>query len=144
MAPGALLDDHPTEAVLAGKFKNDEAPRSVFPDGIRTSGQHPPLYDVLRPYEDFPLEVRGPTLWAREDYENNPERWTHRFTEDELAELGDAADRFIASGTPLTGIAQVCYNYTGCFPRISAKPLAGFGLELRRSATYRKTSPSRT
>lgn len=107
MAPGALIDDHPEQAVLAGKFNNNEAPRSVFPDGIRTSGQHAPLYDVLRDYKDFPREIQGPTLWKKEDYENQPERWTHRFTEDEIAELGNASDQFIASGTPLTGIAQV-------------------------------------
>lgn len=107
MAPGALLDDQPTAAVLAGKFKNDEAPRAVFPDGIRTSGQHPPLYDALHPYEDFPKEIAGPTLWKKEDYEDAPEKWTHWFTEEELAELGEASDNFIASGTPLTGISQV-------------------------------------
>jgi hypothetical protein len=111
MAPGALIDDQPTQAILAGKFKNDEAPRAIFPDGIRTSGQHPPLYDALRPYEDFPKEISGPTVWQKEEFENSPERWTHRFTKDELAELGATADRFIASGTPLTGISKVCFPF---------------------------------
>jgi len=87
--------------------KNSDAPRSIFPDGIRTSGQHNPLYDQLRPYSEFPKEISGPTVWKREDYVNNPERWTHRFTEDELQELSDTADRFIASGTPLTAISKV-------------------------------------
>lgn len=118
MAPGALIDDHPSEAILAGKFRNDEAPRSVFPDGIRTSGQHQPLYDVLRPYEDFPQEIQGPTLWKKEDYEDQPDRWTHRFTEDEIAELGAAADQFIASGTPLTGISKVEPPSPSHFPHV--------------------------
>lgn len=114
MAPGALIDDdhHPVAAISAGKFKNNEAPTSVFPDGIRTSGQHPPLYDALRPYEEFPKEITGPTVWQKEEFENNPERWTHRFTEEEVAELGETADRFIQSGIPLTGISKVCFQQT--------------------------------
>ncbi|KAH7329556.1 TfdA family taurine catabolism dioxygenase TauD [Stachybotrys elegans] len=105
MAPGALVDQ-PIEAITAGKFSNSEAPTSIFPDGIRTSGQHPPLYDVLKPYESFPKEISGPTVWSKETYQNDPDLWTHRFTAEEIAELGDAADKFLSSGTPLTGISQ--------------------------------------
>ncbi|KAJ9136568.1 Clavaminate synthase-like protein [Pleurostoma richardsiae] len=105
MAPGALIDEASNTPSVA-PVKNSDAPRSIFPDGIRTSGQHNPLYDQLRPYSEFPKEISGPTVWKREDYVNNPERWTHRFTEDELQELSDTADRFIASGTPLTGISK--------------------------------------
>lgn len=79
-----------------------------FPDGIKTSGQHPPLYNQLQSYELFPRGINGPTVWKKEDYEQNPERWTHRFTEMELAELSDAADRFEASGVPLTAITKLC------------------------------------
>ena len=109
MAPGALIDEHPvpTGTIPAGKFNNNDAPTSLFPDGIRTSGQHAPLYDALKPYEDFPKEVSGATVWKKEDYENNPERWTHHFTEEEIQELGETADAFIRSDTPLTGIAKV-------------------------------------
>lgn len=88
---------------------NANAPRDVFPDGIRTSGQHPPLYGLLKSYEEFPKEIKGSTVWKKEDYENNPERWTHTFTEVEIEEIGKAADDFISSGTPLTGISKVCY-----------------------------------
>jgi hypothetical protein len=87
--------------------KNDAAPRSIFPDGIRTSGQHPPLQEALKPYSAFPKEITDPTVWKREDYENNPERWTHPFTEEEIRELSDAADQFIERGIPLTGITKV-------------------------------------
>jgi hypothetical protein len=107
MAPGALVEES-NPSSRATVYKNEDAPRSVFPDGIRTSGQHPPLYDVLRPYSDFPEEITGPTVWKAEEYINSPERWVHRFTEDEVDELGDAADRFLASGIPLTGISKVC------------------------------------
>lgn len=76
--------------------------------GIKTSGQHPPLYDQIKPYSDFPKEITGPTLWKSEDYANNPERWTHVFTKDEIAEMSDAADRFQAGDVPLTHISKVC------------------------------------
>ncbi|KAG9257196.1 TfdA family taurine catabolism dioxygenase TauD [Emericellopsis atlantica] len=107
MAPGALVyDDHPIEAVQAGKFRNNEAPTSVFLDGIRTSGQHPPIYDLLKPYKEFPTEITGPTVWEKKDYQEQPEKWTHHFSEDEIQELSETADRFIANGVPLTGITK--------------------------------------
>jgi hypothetical protein len=105
MAPGALIDAPVRSLYLPNK--NSSAPRHIFPDGIRTSGQHPPLYEKLRPYSDFPSEINGPTVWRKEDYADNPERWTRRFTETEIEELGATADRFIESGTPLTGISKV-------------------------------------
>ena len=106
MAPGILTDDAPP--VQGGKFvSNEQAPRNIFPDGIRTSGQHPPLYDALRPYSDFPKEITGPTVWRKEDFEGRPESWIHPFTDEEIEDLGRAADAFIASGTALTGISKV-------------------------------------
>lgn len=107
MAPGTLLDENSLQSTEASRYKSDEAPRFIFPDGIRTSGQHPPLYDVLPSYSEFPKKITGSTVWERETFVNNPERWTHRLTEDEIADLGAAADRFISSGTPLTGISKV-------------------------------------
>ena len=105
MAPGALIEETVRSSYHPGK--NSNVPKSVFPDGIRTSGQHPPLYEVLQPYPQFPREVTGPTVWKKEDYIDNPKRWTHPFTDEEVQELGETADRFIESGTPLTGITQV-------------------------------------
>lgn len=106
MAPGILTDEAPP--VLPTKvLSNEDAPRNIFPDGIRTSGQHPPLYDALKPYSEFPKEITGPTVWTKEEFESRPEAWTHPFTDEEIADLGRAADAFIASGTPLTGISKV-------------------------------------
>ncbi len=81
--------------------------RSIFPDGIKTSGQHPPLYDLLRPYSEFPKEISGESVWKAEDYANNPERWVHVFTDEEISELSAIADEFIAAKIPLTGISKV-------------------------------------
>lgn len=105
MAPGALIDEPVNTPAV--RSKNYDAPRDIFPDGIRTSGQHPPVYDQLKPYSEFPKEITGPTLWRKEDYVNNPEKWIHPFTDEEIQELSDTADRFIAAGTPLTGITKV-------------------------------------
>ncbi len=80
--------------------------KAVFPDGLKTSGQHAPIYSRLRPYSDFPKEITGPTVWQAEDYKNNRERWTHVFSDEEIAELGAAADDFISAGTPLTGMSK--------------------------------------
>ncbi|KIN04740.1 hypothetical protein OIDMADRAFT_192060 [Oidiodendron maius Zn] len=102
MAPSAL-DIPPTTSHLLTQKPVD---KTIFPDGIKTSGQHPPLYDQLRPYTDFPQEISGGTVWKSEDYTDNPERWVHEFSAQEVAELSAAADKFIADGIPLTGISK--------------------------------------
>lgn len=102
MAPG-LTATLPTHTPSVEK----QVARSIFPDGIKTSGQHPPLYHQLTPYDDFPHQITGPTVWDADDYKNNSERWTHWFTHDELAEMSEAADNFRNAGIPLTGISKV-------------------------------------
>ncbi|KAF2278325.1 taurine catabolism dioxygenase-like protein TauD [Westerdykella ornata] len=87
-------------------FPNHRAPKHIYPDGIKTSGQHPPIYSLLRPYSAFPTEITGPTVWQASDYRSHPSRWTHIFSPSELAEISAAADLFLASGTPTTGISQ--------------------------------------
>lgn len=63
----------------------------------------------MTPYDEFPKEVSGSTVWKAEDYRDNPERWTHVFSEQEIAELGGAADAFLESGKPLTAMARVSW-----------------------------------
>lgn len=102
MAP-ALTDSLPTAPhTLAGA-----APLDVFPDGLKTTGQHAPLYDHILPVDRFPREITGPTVWKAEDYRENPEKWTHTFTPEQVDELSTAADAFLTSKTPLTGITKV-------------------------------------
>jgi hypothetical protein len=103
MAP-ALTESAP--AVLPHALANQPVSKSIFPDGLKTSGQHNPIYSLIRPYEDFPREITGQTVWKAEDYRDHPERWTHVFSREEIAELEAAADAFIAAGTPLTAIAK--------------------------------------
>ena len=101
MAPGILeTADVPQQLESSIKL-------SVFPDGLKTSGQHPPVYSQVRPYEDFPVVHTGPTVWKAEDYRENPELWTHRFSPEEIEEISSASDEFIQKGTPLTGISKV-------------------------------------
>ena len=83
------------------------ADRRFFPDGLRTSGQHPVLEDKVFPYDAFPKTITGPTVWMREDYQNRPDRWTHPFSPEEIEELSVAADSFITRELPLTGMTTV-------------------------------------
>lgn len=87
---------------------NNAAPKSLFPDGLKTSGQHNPIYSQLTPPHKFPKEISGLTVWKAEDYRDHPERWTHVFSKEEIAELGAAADEFIRRGWKLTAMAKVC------------------------------------
>ena len=91
MAPSILA--RPSEAphtLISKRDNNNNAPRDVFPDGIRTSGQLDPEYSLLQPYESFPEHIEGPTAWKREDYADQPKKWVHRFTDEEIEELGKA------------------------------------------------------
>ncbi|KAI1343859.1 hypothetical protein F5Y15DRAFT_180477 [Xylariaceae sp. FL0016] len=107
MAPGALDAQLPADlSVHALKTKAKEIDRSVFPDGLKTTGQQPPLYDLVYPYSAFPKRIEGPTVWKAEDYANNPERWVHQFSGSELDEISRTADSFIQLGLPITGISK--------------------------------------
>ncbi|OKL55610.1 hypothetical protein UA08_09033 [Talaromyces atroroseus] len=79
---------------------------ALFPDGLKTTGQHAPLPEFVQPFEKYPAEITGRTVWKAEDYKDSPEKWVHRFTDAEVEELSTAADRFIEDGIPLTGITQ--------------------------------------
>lgn len=102
MAP-ALTDSLPT----APHQLNSGVSRDIFPDGLKTTGQHPPLYDHIWPFEQFPKEVTGRTVWRAEEYREHPEKWTHAFSPEEIEELSTAADNFLAAKIPLTGISKV-------------------------------------
>jgi Taurine catabolism dioxygenase TauD, TfdA family len=113
MTPGPIATSTPIVATLSTK---DTIPRSIFPDGIKTSGQHPPSYEELKPYSEFPSQITGPTLWDAEDYKHIPDRWTHHFTSSEISELSAAAEAFKVTGTPLTGITKENFR----LPRLSS------------------------
>ena len=103
MSP-ALTETHPNVQPLFQK------PESKAPSNndTKTSGQHPPVYDKLFPFDSFPSQISGPTVWKAEDYRNNPSQWIHPFTPTELTEMSKAADDFLVAGKPLTEISKAC------------------------------------
>src|SRR4051794_37291605 len=94
----------PNDVPTSTPLKSNPVNFTVFPDGIKTSGQHPPLYDQLAPYSAFPKVISGPTVWHPSTYVHNSERWTHPLSSSEIAELSAAADALLSSSTPLTAI----------------------------------------
>ncbi|KAL3470371.1 hypothetical protein BJX99DRAFT_51069 [Aspergillus californicus] len=94
---------------MSSTVTTSQASLSAFPDGLKTSGQHAPIYSLVRPYEDFPAQMTGPTVWDAAEYRDDPGRWTHSFTAEEVAEIGAASDAFIEAGTPLTGITRALF-----------------------------------
>ncbi|TGZ78678.1 Clavaminate synthase-like protein [Ascodesmis nigricans] len=83
-----------------------QAPPSPSPKKLRTSGQLDPIYSLLRPYSDFPSAITGPTLWHASDYASNSDAWVHRWTKEEIAAIGEAADKFMEEGKRLTEITR--------------------------------------
>lgn len=130
MAP-ALTEALPTASHTLSTLSS--VSKAIFPDGYKTSGQHGIIPELARSYEDFPKEIRGPTVWQAEDYRNNPERWTHGFSDEEIAELGTAADEFIAAGHPLTGMKKDLFplpNLSSFFRTVRNEILNGKGFIL--------------
>ncbi|KAG5918708.1 hypothetical protein E4U42_006760 [Claviceps africana] len=84
--------------------------RRRFHDGLRTSGQHPPIESQLKDFEEFPTEYTGSTVWEGKDMIHNPQDWIHQWTAAELDELLQAADRFNASRLPLTHISKTNFR----------------------------------
>ncbi|KAI9745204.1 MAG: hypothetical protein M1818_001482 [Claussenomyces sp. TS43310] len=109
MAP-SILESGPTAAHLPSSSGNRPVDPKIFPDGFKSSGQHAPILSTIRPYADFPKHITGPTVWQADDYQTNPERWVHVLSANEVQELSDVADQFIASKTPLTGISQANFH----------------------------------
>jgi hypothetical protein len=109
MAP-SILEAQPTAPhELGNPHKNVDV--KIFPDGIKTSGQHPPIANDIKPYSEFPKNITGPTVWKAEDYQNNPERWVHPLSEEEIEELSAVADKFLADKIPLTGVSKVSNRF---------------------------------
>ncbi|KAL4877879.1 hypothetical protein BJY04DRAFT_121569 [Aspergillus karnatakaensis] len=92
----------------------------LFPDGLKTSGAHGPDYSRVRPYEEFPKQMTGPTVWDAAEFRDHPERWTHSFTDEEVAEISATSDRFIESGIPLTGITKARFPLPKLSERMNA------------------------
>lgn len=110
MAP-TVIQSAPAEATEQATSKATAARKpvdlSIFPDGIRTSGQHDPIYDQIYPYSAFPKQIPNdaPTYWEATDYATNPSLWQHPFSPEELASLSSAADSFMSQNLPLTAIS---------------------------------------
>ncbi|BFZ62119.1 hypothetical protein YB2330_003198 [Saitoella coloradoensis] len=71
-----------------------------------TSGQHDILPSTLLPYDAYPKEVLGQTVWEAKDYIDRPEKWVIWWNEEEIADLERAAKEFEESGLELTEISQ--------------------------------------
>lgn len=74
---------------------------------VKTSGQLEPEYSLLGSYEEFPKRIEGLTVWKAEDYRENPEKWTHVWSDEEVEEIGTATDGFLNAGYDLTDITKV-------------------------------------
>lgn len=84
-----------------------KAPATELVKPLLTSGQHEPLFDTLTPYEQFPKELTGPTVWTKEEFETNPKAWKWRWTPEQIADLESAYDEWEKTGKSLPEINRV-------------------------------------
>ncbi|KAK4933267.1 hypothetical protein LTR66_015912, partial [Elasticomyces elasticus] len=120
MAPG-LIETRSIPADNPGKHINVKpVDRNIFPDGFKTSGQHPPLRDQLYSYSSFPKYIEGTTVWQPTTYQHSPEKWVHQFTTAELNELSLTAVAFLSSSAPLTGITKSDFSLPTLAPILAS------------------------
>lgn len=81
---------------------------TIQPVEVRSQGQHDVLFDLVRPYGDFPREVSGPTVWRAEEFRERPGLWTKAWSEEHIKELEQAYDQFVQQDLPITLITKVC------------------------------------
>jgi len=95
MAPG-LKEDYKVAAPSASAKSVQTLP---------TSGHHAPQYDLLQPFSAFPESIKASTVWQAKDYAAS-EQWIHRFTSEEISDLGRAADLFYKKGLSLVDMSK--------------------------------------
>ncbi|CAO1618450.1 unnamed protein product [Parajaminaea phylloscopi] len=108
--PGAAFNGRPVDLGPKGEAAAAVAGRAPPPPGakvpsladILTSGQFDTDESVVVPYSELPQKIEGPTVWAREEYEQpeNREKWVRTWTSEEIQQLGDAAKAWVESGRP--------------------------------------------
>ena len=72
----------------------------------RTSGQHNPIYELIKPYHEFPKKIEGDTLWLANDYGNGGKDWKYIWTKSDVDEIWKAVEDFEKKGLPLTAITK--------------------------------------
>lgn len=73
---------------------------------VLTSGQLEPDHNLIQPYSAFPKEITGPTVWTKEQFENDHGLWKRRWTEEQIELLEDAYANFEATGLGLPEITR--------------------------------------
>jgi len=79
---------------------------SSRPKNVLTSGQVEPDHSLLQPYSAFPKEITGPTVWTKEQFEDDPSLWKRRWSDEQIALLEEAYANFEATGRGLPEITR--------------------------------------
>jgi hypothetical protein len=87
-------------------FPISETSSTTTPETF-TSGQHEPVPELITPYELFPKEITGPTVWKREEFIQDTSRWQYRWSAEQITELEKSYETFLASGLDLPSINKV-------------------------------------
>ena len=133
MAPGLLIPQTTTDLVSS---------KGASTAKLQTSGQHDQLKETIQPYENYPKQIDGPTVWVKEDYQDHPEKWIHHWTNDELADIERATSAFEALNLPLTEMSRERFELSPELTRYLASVrhdlLQGKGFVLFRGLPVRK------
>ncbi|KAK4686742.1 hypothetical protein P7C73_g3388, partial [Tremellales sp. Uapishka_1] len=76
---------------------------------LLSAGQTEPLAELIQPYNKFPKQVTGPTVWKREDFVDNPDQWKYTWTSEQIAALDGAYESFQKSGKNITEIRRATF-----------------------------------
>jgi len=69
--------------------------------------------------EGFPDQTDGPTLWNGKELVNQPEKWLHQFTAEEIADVQQAAAHFDGLKLPYSAITQETFPLSVLKPTLA-------------------------
>lgn len=73
---------------------------------LLTSGQHDVQIHKLTPYSELPKKITGPTVWKASEF-SDPEKWLTTWSEIEISQIEECANKWKESGRGLDEIQKV-------------------------------------
>jgi Taurine catabolism dioxygenase TauD, TfdA family len=105
------------------------------------SGQMEPIYDLLSSYDQIPKEIKGRTVWTKEELENNKSRWIRVFTESEVSEIEAAINVFETQQFQLADVSKSTFplpNLSVSLLPVRDEVINGIGFVVLRGLPVKK------
>ena len=111
------------------------------------SSRHDPRYpDMTAPLielDDLPQKLTGPSAWIGSEMARNPERWLYHLSDDDIADLEQAAEHFLSLGRDVGEITRKDFplqGFTRHLAELRHTMREGVGVEVLRGLPVERYS----